>query len=61
MDFRVFNGVVVPLEEQVKAAAAAKQQQKEALVRIEKRKLNYFIKTPNANGFCVLEYSKLQM
>ena len=28
---------------------------------IEMRKLNHFINKPFANGFCVLEYSKLKM
>ena len=28
---------------------------------IEIRKLNHFINKPFANGFCVLEYSKLKM
>ena len=35
--------------------------QQEALVGIEMRKLNHFINKPFANGFCVLEWSKLKM
>ena len=61
MDFRVFDGQVAPPEEQVEAAAAEEQQQQEALVGIEMRTLNHFINKPFANGFCVLEYSKLKM
>ena len=61
VDFRVFDGQVAPPEEQVKAAAAVEQQQQEALVGIEMRKLNHFIKKSFSNGFCVLEYSKLKM
>ena len=61
VDFRVFDGQVAPPEELVEAAAAEEQQQEEALVGIEMRKLNHFINKPFANGFCVLEYSKLKM
>ena len=61
VDFRVFDGQVAPPEEQVEAAAAEEQQQEEALVGIEMRKLNHFINKPFANGFCILEYSKLKM
>ena len=61
VDFRVFDGQVAPPEEQVEAAVANEQQQQEELVRIEMRKLNHFINKPFANGFCVLEYSKLKM
>ena len=61
VDFRVFDGQVAPPEEQVEAAVAEEQQQQEALVGIEMRKLNHFINKPFANGFCVLEYSKLKM
>ena len=61
VDFRVFDGHVAPPEEQVEAAAAEEQQQQEALVGIEMRKLNHFINKPFANGFCVLENSKLKM
>ena len=61
MDFRVFDGQVAQPEEQVEAAAAEKQHQQEALVVIEMRELNHFINKPFANGFCVLEYSKLKM
>ena len=61
VDFRVFDGQVAPLEEQVEAAAAEEQHLQEALVGIEMRKLNHFINKPFANGFCVLEYCKLKM
>ena len=61
VDFRVFDGQVAQPEEQVEAAAAEEQQLQEALVGIEVRKLNHFINKPFANGFCVLEYSKLKM
>ena len=61
VDFRVFDGKVAQQEEQVEATAAEEQQQQEALVGIEMRKLNHFIKKPFANGFCVLEYSKQKM
>ena len=61
VDFRVFDGQVAQPEEQVESAAGEEQQQQEALVGIEMRKLNHFINMPFANGFCVLEYSKLNM
>ena len=61
VDFRVFDNQVVQPEEQVEAAAAEEQQQQEAQVGIEMRKLNHYINKPFANGFCVLEYSKLKM
>ena len=61
VDFRVFDGHVGPPDEQIEAAAAEGQQQQEALVGIELRKLNHIINKPFANGFCVLEYSKLKM
>ena len=61
LDFRVFDGQVAPHEEQVEAAAAEEQQLQEALVGIEMQKLNHFINKPFANGFCVLEYSKLKL
>ena len=61
VDFRVFDGQVAQPEEQIEAVAAEEQQQEEALVGIEMRKLNHFINKPFANGFCVLEYSKLNM
>ena len=61
VDFHVLDGLVAPPEEQVDGAAAEEQQQREALVGIERRKLNHFINKPFANGFCVLEYSKLKM
>ena len=47
-------------EEHVQGAVA-KEQQQQALVGIEMRKLNHFIYKPFANCFCVLEYSKLKM
>ena len=43
VDFRVFDGQLAPLEEQVEAAVAEEQQQQKALVGIEMRKLNHFI------------------
>ena len=61
MEFRVFDVQVAPLKEQVEAEAAEEQQQQEALVRSEMRKLNYFINKLLVNDFCVLEYSKLKM
>ena len=61
VDFRVFDGQMAQQEEQVEAAVADEQQQQEALVGIEMRKLNHFINKPFANGFRVLEYSKLKM
>ena len=60
VDIRVFDGQLAPQEEQVEAAVADEQQHQKALVRIEMRKLNHFINKPFANGFCVLEYSKLK-
>ena len=61
VDFRVFDGQVAQSEEQVEAAAAEEQHQPEALEGIKMRKLNHFINKPVANGFGVLEYSKLKM
>ena len=61
VEFRVFDGHVAPPDVQVEAAAAEEKQQQKALVGIEMRKLNPFINKPFANGFCVLEYSKLKM
>ena len=61
VNFCVFDGQVVQPEEQVESAAGEKQQQQEALVGIEMRKLNHFINKPFANGFCVVKYSKLKM
>ena len=61
VDFRVFDGQVSPPEEQVEPGGEEDQQVQEALVGIEMRKLNHFINKPFANGFCVLEYSKLKM
>ena len=61
MDFRVFDKQVAQQEEQIEVAAAEKQQQRNNLMGIEMRKLNHFINKPVANGFCVLEYSKLKM
>ena len=59
--FRVFNAQMMSPEEQIEAAASEKQQQQKALVEIKMRKLNLFINKPFANGFCVLEYSKLKI
>ena len=61
VDFHVCDGQVAQPEDQVEAAVAEEQQQQEALVGTEMRKLNHFINKPFANGFCVLEYSKLKM
>ena len=61
VNFRVFDGQVAPPEEQVEAAVAEEQQRQEALVGIEMRIFNHFISKPFANGFCVLEYSKIKM
>ena len=61
VDFRVLDGQVAPHEEQVEAAVAEEQQRQEALMGIEMRILNNFINKPFANGFCVLENSKLKM
>ena len=44
IDFCVFHGQVAPPEEQIEAAVTEEQQQQEALVGIEIRKPNYFIK-----------------
>ena len=44
VDFRVFDNQMATPKEQVVAADAEDQQQQEALVRIEMRKLNDFIK-----------------
>ena len=51
VNLRVFDGQLAPPEKQVDAASAKKQQQQEALVRIEMRLLNHFIKKPFNNGF----------
>ena len=61
VDFRVFDGKVAEQEEQVEATAAEEQQPQEVLVGIKMRKLNNYINKSFANGFCVLEYSKLKM
>ena len=61
VDFRLLVWNVAPPDEQVEDAAAKEQQQQEALVGIEMRKLNHFITKPFVNGFCLLEYSKLKM
>ena len=61
VDFRVFDIQVAEQAKQLEAAAAEEQQQQKALVGIEMRKLNHFINKQFANGFCVLEYSKLKM
>ena len=57
----MFDGHVALPEEQVEAAAAEEQRHQEALVGIEVIKRNHFIIKPFANGFCVVEYSKLKM
>ena len=61
VDLRVFDEQVAQPNEQVDAVAAEKQQRQEALVGIKMRRLNQFINKPFANGFFVLEYSKLKM
>ena len=61
VDFCVLDGQIAPPEEQVEAAVAEKQQQKEALEGIEMRKLNHFINKPFDNGLCVLKYRKLKI
>ena len=61
VDFRVFDGQLVPPEKQVAVEVAEEQQQQKALMGIKMQKLNHFINKPVANGFCVLEYSKLKM
>ena len=61
VNFRVFDGQLAPPEKQVEVAVAEEQWLHEALMGIEMRKLNHFINKPFANGFCVLEYSKLKM
>ena len=61
VDFRMFDKHEAPPDEQVENAAAEKQRQQEELVEIEMQKLNHFINKPFANGFCVLEYSKLKI
>ena len=45
----------------MEAASAEEEQQQEALIKNEMRKLNHFINKPFANGVCVVEYSKLKM
>ena len=47
VDFRVLDGHIARSEEQVESAAGEKQQQQEALVGIEMRKLNHFINKPS--------------
>ena len=61
VDLRVFDGHVAPPEEQVKAAAAERQQQPKALVGIQMLKLYHFINKQFAIGFLVLEYNKLKL
>ena len=61
VDFRVLDGQVARPEDQVESSAGEQQQQQEALVGIEMRKLNHFINRQFAKGFCVLEHSKLKM
>ena len=56
----VFDGQVTPPKEQVNTAVANEQHRQKALVGIEMRMLNHFFNKPFANGFCVLEYSKLK-
>ena len=55
VDFPVFDGQLALPEKQVEAAVATEQQQQQALVGIDIRKLNHFINKLFANGFCVLE------
>ena len=57
----MFDGHVATPDKQVEDAVAEGKRQQEALVGIEMRKLNHFINKPFANGFCVLENSKLKM
>ena len=54
VDFRVFDG-------NVNRQLNEKDEQNEALIGIEMRKLNHFSNKSFANGFCVLEWSKLKM
>ena len=54
VDFRVFDCDLKQLPNEI-------EEQHQALVGIEMRKLNHFINKPFANGFCVLEWSKLKM
>ena len=54
VDFRVFDG-------NVKQHFTGMKEQDKALIRIEMRKLNHFINKPFANGYCVLEWSKLKI
>ena len=54
VDFQVFDG-------NVKQHFTEMEDQEKTLIRIDVRKLNHFINTPFANGFCVLEWSKLKM
>ena len=54
VDFRVFDGDIKQQPNEI-------EEQHQALVGIEMRKLNHFINKPLANGFCVLEWSKLKM
>ena len=61
VNFSELYGEVALPEKQVEPAAAKDQQLQDALVGIEMRKLNHCINKPFANGFCVFEYSKLQM
>ena len=61
LDVRVFDGRVALPDKEIEVAAAEEQQQQEALVGIDMRKLNHLITKPFANGFCVLKYSKLKM
>ena len=61
VDFRLFDGQLAHPTEQLETAASKEQQQQEALLKIDMRKLIHFINKPFANGFCVLDYITLQM
>ena len=54
VDIRVFAGAAVQPPNEI-------EMQHKALVGIKMLKLNHFINKPFANGFCVLEWSKLKM
>ena len=54
VDFRVFDGELKQLPIEI-------EEQHQALVGTKICKLNHFINKPFANGFCVLEWSKLKM
>ena len=61
VNFRVLDGQLAPPKELVEVTVAKKKRQQNALLGIEMQKLNHFINKPFANGFFVLEYSKLLM